>query len=1090
VSLPRFGVTKPVPVNLLMAAVLLGGLYCAFIIEREFFPEMTPDSASVTMPYPGATPDEVEQGLAIKIEDRLADLKEVKKLTTTISEGGGGIIVQFHENIRNVYRATDEVERAIEQIMDLPEDAERIRVTEFEPKLHAIMATLYGEADEDVMKRAIRRFRDDLLTLPNMGEVVIDGTREYEIRIDVSTEQMIAHGVSLPQVSDAVRNWMREVPGGTVRTGGGESAAGIGNVNLRAMGIEERADAIGEIIIRSQPDGSTLRVRDIAAVSEYFVDQELFRRHNGVPAVSLIVYKLGDQDIIAIAEMVKAYVDGINDRPFTARGIEHIVGSDRRRAHQLGARRAADSGVPDGCTLEIHSDLARFVQGRLQLLLRNAAQGGVLVFLTLLLFLNWRTALWVGVGLTTALAGTLIFMQIGNITLNLLTMFGLIVVIGLLVDDAIVVAENIQSRHDRGEASLSAAIKGAEQVSWPVVATVLTSIVAFLPLMFIQGRIGDMLGALPLVVACALAMSLIECLLILPSHVGHSLAVRDRKVSDRISLVQRFENWRNSIILDRIVPAYGRFVEKCLNFRYITVAAALAVLIVSVGMVAGGRLPYTFLTSTDSETIIIDIRMPIGTSIAQTEAVAARFERAAVAQLETQSVSASIGGQVDLDTGRPSGISSHLAQIFVELHYVENRERESSLVIDSIRQIVGPVDEAERIRFSEITGGPGGPDITVQVRGDDIDQIMAAVNDIKHELRRFDGVYDIADNSSAGQREIQVNLRPGAAALGFTTSDVANQLRGALFGLDAHVFAAQQEDIDVRVRLDEATRRDLHAVENLWLISPAGQPVPLSEIAELVEGTSYATINRIDRKRAVTVTADTAPGVNPEEVVRKLDLDRIREQHPLVFIEMAGRQQQQADAFASLPIGYLAALVMIYVILAWLFSSYWQPIAVMLAIPFGLIGVIWGHVLLGYELTFLSMIGFVALSGVVVNDSLILVRFYNDKFAEGLPIRDALVAAGRARFRPILLTTITTVLGLTPLMLEQSFQAKFLIPMAIAIAFGLMSATLVILVVLPAIMVIFDDVKRTLYYGWHGLPRPERTPTAPAVPPGAEPIGE
>jgi hydrophobic/amphiphilic exporter-1 (mainly G- bacteria), HAE1 family len=534
VSLPRFGVTKPVPANLLMVAILLGGLYCAFTVQREFFPEMSPDSASVTLPYPGATPDEVEQSLAIKVEDRLIDLKEVKELRTTVAEGGGGIIVEFHDNIRDVYRATDEVQRAIDQIMDLPEDAERIRVTEFEPRLHAIMVTLYGEADEDVMKRAIRRVRDDLISLPAMGEISVVGTREYEIRVDVSTEAMIAHGISLPHVSNAIHEWMREVPGGTVR-------GDAGNINFRAMGVEERTDAIREIIIRSQPDGTALTVGDIASVNQFFVDQDLFRRHNGLPAVGLMVFRVGDQDIIRIAELVKAYVEGVNSKPFVARGLEHLFGSDRLRAHELGASRAASGGIPEGCSLEIHSDLARFVQDRLHLLLRNAFQGGVLVFITLLMFLNWRTALWVGVGLLTAFAGTLIFMNFMSVTLNLLTMFGLIVVIGLLVDDAIVVAENIQARHDRGEASLSAAIKGAEQVSWPVVATVLTSIVAFMPLMFVKGRIGDMLGALPLVVACALAMSLIEALLILPSHVGHSLAVRDRKRSEKVSLVQRFE---------------------------------------------------------------------------------------------------------------------------------------------------------------------------------------------------------------------------------------------------------------------------------------------------------------------------------------------------------------------------------------------------------------------------------------------------------------------------------------------------------------------------------------------------------------------
>jgi hydrophobic/amphiphilic exporter-1 (mainly G- bacteria), HAE1 family len=370
--------------------------------------------------------------------------------------------------------------------------------------------------------------------------------------------------------------------------------------------------------------------------------------------------------------------------------------------------------------------------------------------------------------------------------------------------------------------------------------------------------------------------------------------------------------------------------------------------------------------------------------------------------------------------------------------------------------------------------------------------IAAAVEDIKAALASYEGVVDISDDQSLGQREVQISLKPGAAALGFTPVDVDNQMRAALFGMDAHVFAAHREDIDVRVRLDEATRQDLHAIENLWIISPppAGRPVPLIEVADLREGEGYSMIRRIDRRRAVTVTADTVPGLSPEAVVARLDVAGLRAAHPNVIIDLAGRQEQQRDAFASLPLGFLAALLMIYVILAWLFGSYVQPIAVMLAIPFGVIGVVWGHWLLGFELTFLSMIGFVALSGIVVNDSLILIKFYNGRREEGLSLRESLVEAGKARLRPIFLTTITTVLGLTPLMLEQSFQARFLIPMAISIAFGLMGTTMVILLVLPAIMVIVDDIKGALHYLWHGMPRPQPHARPPMAAGGAELLPE
>ena len=550
-SIPRFGVTNPVPVNLLMAGLIIGGVVAASKLTREFFPEITPESVQITLPYPGATPQEIEETLAMKVEDALAELDEIDRLTTTLSEGGGGIIAEFASGVDDTQKAVDEVERAIDSLTDLPEEAEEIRVSEFEPRLPVIMISLYGQADEETMKRGLRRIRDDLKTLPGMGELLTSGVRDYEIRVDVSAAALLEHRLSLPQVAEAIRNWMADVPGGSVRTGAGD-------VRVRTMGVPERAGDIRGIIIKATPQGQVLALGDIAEVREDYVDEQLITRFNGEPSVTLTVFKTGNQDAVRIAEMARAYVAGRRGDPFQARLVDRVYSllngsappeqraagalvSPRLRAYDLG--RMCPEPLPGG--LATHSDLARFIEGRLDLLLRNARWGAMLVFGTLLLFLNWRVAMWVGAGLVIALSGTLILMTVLGITLNLLTMFGLIVVLGLLVDDAIVVAENIQARHDRKEPSLVAAIKGTEQVFWPVVATVLTSIFAFLPLRFIQGQIGDLIGALPVVVACALALSLVESLLILPSHMGHSLLRRDRSRPGRIAgRIRRFETWR------------------------------------------------------------------------------------------------------------------------------------------------------------------------------------------------------------------------------------------------------------------------------------------------------------------------------------------------------------------------------------------------------------------------------------------------------------------------------------------------------------------------------------------------------------------
>ena len=1097
-SIPRFGMTRPVPVNLLMAAILIGGVASAITLTREFFPDTTPDSAVVSLPYPGASPAEVEEGMARKVEDALADLDEVERLTTTLAEGGGGITVEFRSDIDDVDKAVDEVERAIDTLRDLPDEAEQIDVREFKPQMPTIMVTLFGDAEEEALKRAIRHLRDDLNSLAGMGQIVMSGVRDYEIRIDVSPGALLEHRLSLPQVADQIRLWMVDVPGGTVRTG-------VGDISVRTMGVPEQAQEIRQIVVKASPQGQVLRVGDIADVRKYYVDEQLITRFNGRSSVSLTVYKTGDQDAVKIAQMARAYVAGVrfaagqSDSTFETQLNDRFLGvlnsltadasssnpaaerfkTNRRSAYELGLR--SPNLIPAGCDVQTHSDLARFIEGRLDLLVRNARWGALLVFATLLLFLNWRVALWVGLGLVIALCGTLIVMQIVGITLNLLTMFGMIVVLGLLVDDAIVVAENIQARYDRHEPALVAAIKGAEQVFWPVVATILTSIVAFLPLRFIQGQLGELIGALPVVVSCALAFSLVEAVLILPSHMGHSLLHRDRTRPGRFAQrIRRFEVARDHLIMDRIVPTYARLLEFLLRYRYATVAAALAALTVSVGMIVGGRTEFTFLGESDSETIVIDLRMPVGTPIERTDQVVQRIEAAARAEPEVKSVLTMIGASADLDTGRAGGAGGHLAQLWVELTAIDDdqRERESSEVIASIRTGIGVINDVERLRFLEIQGGFSGPDITIIVTGPDEADLEEAVAAVRSLLGHYKGVYDIADDNARGQREVQVNLRPGAAPLGLTVADVAAQVRGALYGLEPHVYSDQREDIKVRVRLAEQARRSLYAIENMYIITPTGGRVPLAEVADVVEATSHSVIHRVNRNRAITIIADTAPDVRAEPILAALQpaFDRLQMEFPGLGIELAGTQRQMAKAFSTLPIGFAAATVLIYIILAWLFASYLQPLAVMLAVPFSIIGVIWGHLLLGYQMTFLSLIGFVALSGVVVNDSLILVDFYNTRRKEGLNMREALIDAGRHRLRPIFLTTITTILGLTPLMLETSFQAHFLIPMAVSISFGLMSATVLILVVLPCILTIIDDFKAVAFYLWHGRPRPEPGP--------------
>lgn len=1141
-SLARFGVRKPVVANLVMFAVIGAGLIFGVQLRREFFPYVEPRLVTITAPYPGAAPEEVESSLAKKIEDRVADITDVKEINTTVAEGMCVVRVEFEEGTP-IDRAVADVKREMDALQDLPEQSDRITVDKVEPNLPAIVLSISGDADERTMKEFIQQCREDLLTLPEITDILPGGLRADELRVEVSPEGALEHGLGLSAVSDRVAAAMAEMPGGSVR---GTSST----VSVRSMGVDERADAVRDIALKVTPDGGVVRVGDVAAVTDGFVDDDLRIRFNGKPAITLTIFRVGEQDVITIADMVKAYVAGRRgedldlswgervklamfrakaDKEADARYKEAVeawhergslpeeeprqrVGvvdpsmvSPRFAAHALGYERFLVAPPPG--SLDTSTDLARFVRGRLDLLTRNALQGGVLVFLTLVVLLNWRIAFWVAAGLVVSLMGTLAVMSFVGVTLNFLTMFGLIIVIGILVDDAIVVSENIAARHESGEPAMVAAVAGTDQVAWPVVGTVLTTIFAFLPLALLNGQIGDFLGVLPIVVGCSLGVSMIEALFILPVHMGHSLRSADRaRLRSRGSRLAKFEArfdlWRDGLFNRVIVPRYGRLLAWSIEHRYLTIAATVAVFTVSIGMVAGGRLEFIFLEEDDAETVNVAVTMPIGTSVDRTDEVVHRIEQIALEQPEVASAFAQSGAVGDLQGEGLGSTASNIGQIVLELTPVERRDRTSPQLIQAIHDQLGDVPDAKSIRMEGVAGGPGGPALSFTVSGDPGAPMREAVERIKGVLAEFDGVYGIADDSDSGKREVRFTLKDGATELGFTRASLGRQIQGMVFGLEPYTFAGDREDVKVRVTSPPRVRRSLAELERQYVFTPDGRAVPLGEVARMEDGEADATIRRLDRKRAITVSADVNRALgNPDKLaaeIRPLIDLALGDLHGVRLVER-GRQKDLKDSFASLPVGMAVSVGLIYVVLAWLFGSFTQPLIVMTAIPFAVIGMIWGHIVMGYAMTFLSLIGFIALAGVVVNDSLIFMEFFNEERRKGLDVPTAGVAAGRARIRAILLTTITTVFGLTPLMLEQSFQAKFLIPMAITISFGLLSATLIILLTLPALLMVLDDVAATARFLWTGrrglprvnpfvpdpeldmLDRPERSTTGPGV---------
>ncbi|MSR29752.1 MAG: efflux RND transporter permease subunit [Phycisphaerales bacterium] len=1052
-KLVRFGVRNGVPMTLLTWTVVLGGTVSAFTIRREFFPDAASNTLRAELRYPGASPGEIEESLAIKIEDAAGQVDDTDRIVTMTFEGGGSVTVKFQEGADLQQRKEDLRDR-IDSLRDLPEEAERTRVVEHEPMIPVIQVTAFGDTDPETLKRCIREIEDDLKTFPGMGRLVVEGSRDYEIRVEVDHAALVRLGIPITAVADSVSAWMRELPGGVVRSPDGQVA-------VRSMGVEERADRIREIVVAAAPDGQAWRLGDIARVEEGYVDDEFMLRFNGKPSAFVTVYKGPKDDALNIAGFVRGYVAGRQGAPLDLSWWESITGTSRTPGWELGSLRG-----PLPVSLAANSDLARIIDGRLELLRSNALQGAALVFLTLLLGVNYRAAWWVMAGIVVAILGTLFLMQVLGMSLNLLTMFSLLLVLGMLEDDAIVFAESIESAADRdGLGPEDAAAIGVGRVFWPVVASVCVTVVAFLPLGFVGGQLGDMLEDLPIVVCIALLVSLLEAVVLMPSHIAHGMErIRAGRIYAIDRLLAPWDRIRDNRLWPWLERKYEAIASWCVLHRYVTVSAGLGALIFSLGMVAGGRLSFTFLPSDDTETVIVNLRMPLGTSLERTAAIGARIESAAAEQPETKSITGIYGTQIDLESGAQEAVSGNVAQFFIELHPVEVRERHSNDVVAAIQRRIGRLPEAEDLNFTEMAGGPAGADIAIEVSGDDLEELRHASRTLVDALAAFDGIVDVADDDYAAQPEIHVTLRPEAAALGLTPALVARQIRGAIHGIDAHVHTADREDIDVRVRLDDASRTHLGATESMWVITPSGKAVPLDQVARVRDGAGNAAIRRVDRQRTLTVSADTDSTTAPEDVVAAIApvIARLSEELPHVTIGLAGRQKDRLEAFATIPWAAGAALVAMYTILAWLFGNYTQPFAVMAAIPFGIIGAIWGHMLLGYSLTFLSLIGLVALSGVVINNSLVMVEFVNREHRGSGSLRAALVMAGKRRLRPILLTSITTVVGLAPLVFEQSFQAKFLIPMAISLCGGLLSATFLTLLLLPAILVIREDVSRVV----------------------------
>ena len=1086
--LPRFSVHNPVLMNLCMVVVFVAGAYSGLTIVREMFPESRPHRILIATAYPGATPREVEKGITIKIEEKVKDVEGVERILTTITEGNSRILIEMESGFGDLDQAVNDVKAAVDTILpeDFPDEALETSVVKFEPTWPVIGVALYGTMDDRALKTLGERLKDDVLELPGITEVVLTGTRKDEISVEVRPAKLIEFGVSLVDVGRAIAASNLDLPAGQVRTA-------QANVAVRTLGEKDRGEELLDIVIRSDPGGRAVRLRDVATVVDGFEDVEIAGRYFGQPAANLTVYKKPDQDAIAIATYVRALVAGKMGDPLKRTWLDRLLagGSGADPVQQVYDRAKADP-YPLGIQVTIHTDLSRFIEGRLDLLMRNGAWGLLLVALSLLVFLHWRIAFWVMLGLLLSIAGSLVCLQALGQTLNMFTMFGLIIVLGMLVDDAIIVSEHVYTKLERGVEPKLAAVTGTQEVTWPVVCAILTTIVAFIPLMFIEGQIGDWTGVLPVVVCVALTVSLVEALTILPAHLAHSLhppAAMDEDSSKRAKgalrgWVARARKAQSLYVQQRLVVAYEKLLRATSMHRYVTMAALLACLIVVSGVVAGGHVPFVFLQKMDTENIQVSLKMHVGTPIDATQAAAAVIEQAVMDLPELRTLYTLLGKQLD-DEQAPTAPQSHVAQLFIELIPSEQRTRTSDEIIRVIREKTKDLPGVRGLRFTAMDGGPVGAAIHLDISSQRMEDLITASKEIRGRLATFSGVYDIVDDFGAGRREVQIEAYEAGRALGLTNQSLAAQIRAAFHGYEARKVQRDQEDVRIMVRFPPEHRTRISDIESMRVATPAGHLVPLTEVARLTESTGFASIKRKNHRRTITITADadtSVTGAGPVIEALTGRLSDLANRYPGMVFEFGGQKLELQKAVSSLKRNFLAALLMVYVILAGLFRSYLQPVIVMAVIPLGVIGAVVGHYLMGYPLTVLSMIGLVALSGIVVNDSMVLVVFINRRIADGTPVFDAVLEGGKSRLRPILLTTVTTVLGIAPLLTEQSFQAKFLIPMAISIAAGIVFATLLTLVAVPALFLILDDIKRIPLAAMHRAigksPHPATSPTS------------
>ena len=1006
-----------VAANLMMLVFLVGGLIYAGQIKKEVFPDFELDRVTIRVPYPGASPEEVERGVVLAVEEAVQGLDGIKKITASANEGSGSVTVEMIEG-KNIQRLAQDIQAEVDRINSFPDEAEEPRVTIAQRKRYVVSLALYGAQGEKVLRETAEQVRDRLLQSAQITQVEFSGVRDYEIDISVPQFQLRAYGLTLEQIAQTIRRAAVELPGGSIKTEGGD-------VLVRMKERRDFGHEFGRIPIIASNEGTEVLLSDIARITDGFEDTDSYATYNGLPAILIDVYRVGDQTPIAVSEAVREKMVEIN------------------------------ADLPPGLFLEARNDRSDIYRQRMDLMLRNGYLGLALVFILLAVFLEPRLAFWVSLGIPISILGSLLFIPMAGVSINIISMFAFIITLGIVVDDAIVAGENMFHHRQKGASWFKASVDGTREIATPVTFSVLTNLVAFAPLFFVSGFMGKIFRQIPVVVIAVFAISLIESLFILPAHIGHQRrSAPDTGLFGWLFRQQRrFSDWFARMVRTR----YGPLLDLMLKHRYIAVSLGIALLLVTISFVRSGRMGFELFPKVESDYAVVTATLPYGTSVQKTEIVQQRLVEAA------RQVSTENGGDKLVD-GIFAEIDGNTTTVRVYLTPPEVRPIPTAKLTALWRERVGSLTGLESLKFESDAGGPGrGASISVELSHRNVDILARASSEVAEALGYFPNTTDIDDGYSPGKRQIDFKIRPEARSLGLRSQEVARQVRHAYYGAEALRQQRGRNEVRVMVRLPKSERVSEKQLEDMVLRTPAGMEIPLMEAVSVQQGRAYTTIDRRNGRRVVTVTADAQPRSKAGQVLSSLSeetLPVLQARYPGLTYSFEGRQADRRESMQSLIKGLMVALLVIYAMLAIPFNSFIQPLIIMLVIPFGIVGAVIGHLIMGYSLSLMSMFGVVALSGVVINDSLVLIDFANRQRQQGLDLFDAIHISGINRFRPILLTTLTTFGGLTPMIFETSRQARFLIPMAVSLGFGILFATLITLLLVPCLYLIIEDVRQ------------------------------